>query len=338
MNSRYSADPAAFFMNTIMGFWLGPTLWLTVRLKLPERLEENPQNADTLAAEMAVDASHLRRILNALSSAGIFERLEDGRYGPTEYSRMLRSDHPSGIAQLIDTSLGGQNFLAWSSLEEAVRSGGSAFDIQHGMDWLQYLDRNPERRDIFATAMTATTRATEQAVLSHHDFGQFEQVVDIGGSHASLVGRLLEQYPHARGIVFDLPDTVESGRKTWQQASFADRLTAVGGDFFKAVPEGDLYLLKLILHDWQDDDAVAILSTIRCAIRPNGRVAIIETVLPDDCAPHLGWALDIAMMVTTGGRERSLAEHTELLRRAGFEVIRCDPTPSMYSVVEARPV
>jgi len=104
------------------------------------------------------------------------------------------------------------------------------------------------------------------------------------------------------------------------------------------VPEGDLYLLKLILHDWQDDDAVAILSTIRCAIRPNGRVAIIETVLPDDCAPHLGWALDIAMMVTTGGRERSLAEHTELLRRAGFEVIRCDPTPSMYSVVEARPV
>src|SRR5690606_35301114 len=91
------------------------------------------------------------------------------------------------------------NFVAWSSLEEAVRTGGSAFDIHHGMDWIEYLDRHPERRDIFATAMTATTRATEEAVLSHHDFGYFERVVDIGGSHASLVGRLLERYPEARG-------------------------------------------------------------------------------------------------------------------------------------------
>ena len=186
--------------------------------------------------------------------------------------------------------------------------------------------------------MTATTRATEEAVLSHHDFGHFEQVVDIGGSHASLVGRLLERYPQARGVVFDLPDTVEAGRRAWLNASFADRLEAVGGDFFKAVPGGDLYLLKLILHDWQDDRAVAILSTIRKAIHPGGRVAIIETVLPDDSTPHMGWALDIAMMVTTGGRERSLAEHTELLRRAGFAVTGCDPTPSMYSIIEARPV
>jgi len=134
MNSRYSTDPAAFFMNTIMGFWLGPTLWLTVRLKLPERLAEAAKNADELAGEIGAHSGHLRRILNALSSAGIFQRLADGRYGPTEYSLMLHCDHPSGLAQLIDTSLGGQNFLAWSSLEDAVRSGGSAFDIQHGMD------------------------------------------------------------------------------------------------------------------------------------------------------------------------------------------------------------
>ncbi|HLS99260.1 MAG: methyltransferase [Porticoccaceae bacterium] len=337
MNSRHTPDPAAFFMNTIMGFWLGPTLWVTVRLQLAERVAAGPRTAAVLAAEAGVDRDHLRRILNALASVGIFQR--DGeQYGATAYSALLCQDHPGGLAQLIDTSLGGQNFVAWSSLEEAVRTGGSAFDIHHGMDWIEYLDRHPERRDIFATAMTATTRATEEAVLSHHDFGYFERVVDIGGSHASLVGRLLERYPEARGAVFDLPDTVEAGRRSWRNAPFASRLEAVGGNFFEAVPEGDLYLLKLILHDWQDEQAVAILATIRKAIRPAGRVAIIETVLPDDGSPHLGWALDIAMMVTTGGRERSLAEHTELLRRAGFAVTGCDPTPSMYSVIEARPV
>ena len=251
---------------------------------------------------------------------------------------MLTQQHPSGLAQLLDTSLGGQNYLAWASLEEAVRTGGCAFNIQHGVDWLAYLDQHPDRRDIFATAMTATTRATEHAVLNGHDFGRFEVAVDIGGSHASLVAALLERYPQARGIVFDLPDTVEAGKDSWRQSAIANRLQAVGGDFFDSVPEGDLYLLKLILHDWQDREAVAILKTIRRAILPGGRVAIIETVLPEDGSAHMGWGLDIAMMVTTGGKERSLAEHKALLREAEFELIACHPTPSLYSVVEARAI
>ena len=338
MNSRHDADATAFLMNTIMGFWLGPTLWVAVRLKLPDRLRQSPARAESLAEELSANRDYLRRILNALASVGVFHRDEEDRFTNTSISEMLFQDHPSGIAQLVDTSLGGQNYPAWALLEEAVKRGECAFDIAHGVNWIEYLDQHPERREIFATAMTATTRATEKAVLNAHDFGQFELAVDIGGSHASLIGRLLERYPSARGIVFDLPDTVAAGRIHWQSASFADRLEAVGGDFFKAVPTGDLYLLKLILHDWQDDDAIAILKTIRKAIPSHGRVAIIETVLPDDASGHLGWGLDIAMMVTTGGKERSLSEHSRLLSTAGFEVIRCAPTPSMYSVVEARPV
>lgn len=337
MDSHNESEAAEFLLNVAMGFWLGPSLWVAVQLKLADHLAEAPVGAAELARKLEVDPGHLRRLLNALAGAGVFRRLDDDRYGATSVSELMRTDHPSGLGDLIDISTGGQNYLAWTSLLDAVRTGGSAFDIHHGMNWVEYLDKHPDRREVFAKAMTATTRATENAVLENHDFGHFEKVVDIGGSHASLVGRLLERYPRARGVVFDLPDTVAAGKRHWQDAPFADRLEAVGGDFFDSVPEGDLYLLKLILHDWEDDRAVAILESIRRAIRPGGRVAIIETVLPDDDAPHMGWGLDMAMMATTGGRERSLAEHSALLSRAGFQVIDCYPTPSMYSVIEAGP-
>lgn len=336
MNNENTVAAVESLMNVIMGCWTAPTLLSATRLQLPERVAEQPRDAAELAAVVGADEGHLRRVMNALCSIGVFRRDPDGRYGPTAASDLLRGDHPAGYAALLDTAVSGQNRDAWTAMEESIRTGRCAFDIRHGEDWIAYLDHHPERRDIFAQAMTATTRATEEAVLNSHDFGKFSQVVDIGGSNASLVGRLLENTPDARGIVFDLPDTVTAGRSHWRDAAFADRLEAVGGDFFKSVPTGDLYLLKLILHDWRDEQARDILRNIRRAIRPGGRVAIIETVLPDEPTPHMGWGLDIAMMVTTGGRERSLPEHTQNLNAAGFEVICCAPTASMYSVIEAR--
>jgi hypothetical protein len=325
-------------MEAIMGVWLRPSLWVAVRLKLPDLLAGGRRTLDQLAAETSTDRAALFRLLNALSSVGVFKRVDDRAYESTAISELLRSDNPSGLANLVDISLGGENYLAWSSLIDAIRAGGCAFDIHHGVNWVDYLRDHADRHATFAAAMTATTRASEQAVLDAHDFGQFELAVDIGGSHASLIGRLLDRHPSARGVVFDLPETVATSRVAWAGEPFAPRLQAVGGDFFNAVPEGDLYLLKMILHDWQDAEAAAILKTIRSSIRPDGRIAIIETILPNDGSPHTGWGLDMAMMATTGGRERTRAEHERLFAEAGFEAIGCTPTPSMYSVLEARPV
>lgn len=329
---------AGFLYGVAMNVWLGPSLWTAVQFKLADRIAKQPATADELARDIGADSDRLQRLLNALASVGVFARDENGRFSLTAISDVMRSDHPQSLAGLIDTSLGGENQAAWQFLADAVRSGDTAFDLCHGTDWITYYERNPERRRVFASAMTSTTRANEETVLATHDFGNFNLAVDIGGSAASFIGRLLEKYSNAQGIVFDLPATVESGRSVWADKSFANRLKAVGGDFFKSVPAGDLYLLKLILHDWKDAEAIAILKNIRRAIQPGGRVAIVESVVPEELVPSLGRALDISMMAITGGRERTMLEYKKLLEESGFSVTRYTPTASAYSVIEAQPV
>jgi hypothetical protein len=332
------AQAAQFLADTIMSSWLRPSLWVAVQLKLADRLAHGRRTADDLAAETATDPTALFRLLNALSSVGVVKRVADRAYEGTAVSKLLCSDDPSGLADLADTALGGENYAAWGSLMEAVRVGGCAFEIQHGAHWTEYLRERPDRHAVFAAAMTATTRVTEQALLESHDFGQFELAVDVGGSHASLIGALLDRHPSARGVVFDLPETIETSRVAWADAPFAPRLQGVGGDFFKAVPEGDLYLLKQILHDWMDPEAVAILKTIRRAIRPSGRIAVIEQMLPSDGSPHAGWGADLVMMAITGGRERTCSDYERMFAEAGFAPIGYTATPSRFSVLEGRAV
>jgi hypothetical protein len=339
--SHQSTDPGAaalFLLNAAMNAWIAPALAVTVRLGIADLLAAAPLRAADLAQRAGADLDSLRRLLRALCSIGVFALRGDDAFELTPISELLRADHPQALGALLDISLGGENQESWCDFERAVREGRCAFDVRHGMSWLDYYALHPDRRRVFGAAMTATTRAIEDSILQAHDFGEFEVVVDIGGSEASLVGRILERFTQARGIVFDLPATVEAGRVSWAHASFAPRLAAVGGDFFKEVPVGDLYLLKLILHDWPDADARRILETIRRAIPSHGRVAIIETILPDDLSPHPGWGLDITMMALLGGRERTRAEHENLLSQAGFAVTRLSALESSYSVLEARPI
>jgi hypothetical protein len=331
-----TTEDADFLMQTIMSLWIAPSLAVAVRLGLPDIVMGTPRSAAEIAAAAGCDAQAVARLLNALASVGVFERLGD-RYGPTRRSELLREDHPGRLGPLLDIGMAGENLAAWNGLEEAVRRGCSAFEVQHGVDWVEYLRDRPERRDRFGQAMTATTRASELALLDGYDFGRFARVIDVGGSQASLVGGLLQRNPDARGVVFDLPGIVEAGKALWRDAPFATRLEAIGGSFFDAVPEGDLHLLKQVLHDWDDDDARAILQNVRRAAPSDGRIAIIETILPDDPVSHPGWGMDLVMMVTTGGRERSAEEYRALLRSTGFEPIGVTPTRSRYSVLEARP-
>jgi hypothetical protein len=309
-------------------------VWLAAHLRLADVIDAGPVSAEQIAQASATHPESLERLLRALAAEGVFRRDEEGRYWPTPASDLLRSDHPQSQRALMDVLLGGEAFEAWGAIEGSVRTGQTAFDARHGVSWLDYYAAHPEAGRAFAEAMTDTTRAFQDAILAVHPFPDFALAVDVGGSHGSLLRRLLDRQREARGIVLDLPEVVAG----LSANGLGDRLIGVGGDFFEAVPAGgDLYLLKFILHDWDDERAETILRRVREAVRPDGRLAIIETVLPDAPVDHPGWLMDLNMLVMTGGRERTADAYATILRRAGWSIENVVPTASPLSVLIASP-
>lgn len=336
MGARAAAAP---IVEAMFNLWMSRTLWAAARLRIADAIGDGAKSVEEIAAEVGAHSGALKRLLNALTGHGIFAQSADGRYTLTPTSQLLRSDHPMSMRASVDAITGHEHFAAWGGLEDALRSGEPSFDRIYGMNWVEFYARNPEQGRLFGEAMSGTTRMFDGVILQAHRFEPFHLAVDVGGSHGSLVRALLQREQQARGIVFDLPDTVAAGPALWAGSPEADRLQAVGGNFFESVPEGgDLYLLKFILHDWDDERAAAILMNVRRAILPEGRLAIMETVLPDEPgAPHPGWLMDLNMLVMTGGRERSAKDYQALLEAAGFRMTRVTPTESPMSVIEAVP-
>lgn len=329
----------AAIMQIAEGFWLSRALWVAARLRIADAIGDEPVAVERVAEATNTLPDALRRLLTALSAFGVFTSAPDGGFAHSPVSRLLRSDHPSSQRAFVESIIGNEHYEAWGAIEGAVRTGKAAFELHFGMNAFDWFPDNPQAARLFGEAMTGTTRQVEDAVLAAHDFGAFELGVDVGGSEGSLLRRLLARYPAARGIVFDLPGAAATAPQAWRDDPVADRLEAIGGDFFASVPEGgDLYLLKFILHDWDDERSALILRNIRKAIRPDGRVAIVEMVLPDDNSPHPGRLMDLNMLAMTGGRERSAAEYAALLEPAGFRTESLTPTASPMSVLIARPV
>jgi O-methyltransferase/methyltransferase family protein len=333
--SEIVTDPQEFAVRVRTGLWLSRAVWLAAHLRLADVIGAGPASAEQIAEASATHAESLDRLLRALAAEGVFRRDEDGLYWPTAASDLLRSDHPRSQRALMDTLLGGEAFEAWGAIEASLRTGQTAFDARHGVSWLEYYTAHPEAGRAFAEAMTDTTRAFEDAILAVDPFPEFALAVDVGGSHGSLLRRLLERQSEARGIVLDLPEVV-AGLPAAN--GLGGRLTGVGGDFFEAVPAGgDLYLLKFILHDWDDDRAETILRRAREAVRAEGTLAIIETVLPDEPVEHPGWLMDLNMLVMTGGRERTAGTFAAMLQRTGWSIDDIVPTASPLSVLLASP-
>jgi hypothetical protein len=332
-----SSDDTGFALRMLCGFRLSRAVWLAARLRLADLVGDGPSSVTELAAASETDADALGRLMLALAAFGVFTRHDDGRFGQTPASDLLRSDHPRSQRAWLECLLGGEMFDAWASIESAVRTGRPSFDAHHGVSWVEYYREHEHAAALFAEAMSATTRAFEDGLLAADPFPSFELAVDVGGSEGSLLRRLLERNADAHGVLFDLPEVIER----WHAEHHDDldgRLSAAGGDFFEHVPAGgDLYLLKFILHDWDDERAVAILRTVRQAVAPGGRLAIVETVLPDAPSEHAGWLFDLNMLAITGGRERTAQDFLRLLDRAECTVERITPTDSPLSVILTAP-
>ena len=337
MHHENGPDPQMFAVRVRTGLWLSRAVWLAAHLRLADIIGAGPASTAQIADASATHLDSLERLLRALAAEGLFRRDGDGMYWPTPVSDLLRSGHPGSQRALMTTLLGGEAFEAWGAIEASLRTGETAFDVRHDASWLAFYAAHPAAGRAFAEAMTDTTRAFEDAILEADAFPEFAFAVDVGGSHGSLLRRLLERHTEARGVVFDLPEVID-GLPT-ASAGLRDRFTAVGGDFFEAVPEGgDLYLLKFILHDWDAERAETILRRVREAVRADGRVAIIETVLPDAPTAHPGWLMDLNMLVMTGGRERTAGAFAAMLERTGWRIDDIVQTASPLSVMIASPV
>ena len=330
--------PQAEIFHIIGGYWLSRAVYLAAKLKLADAVGDGRATLPALAAATGTRPDGLRRLLRALAAHGIFKAEPDDSFSQTGLSDVLRSGRPGGMRAIAEVELGHDHYDSWRDVESCLLQGGTAFERLYGMPIFRYYAAHPELEAMFAEAMTNLTAIAHAGILGAYEFKGFRRAVDVGGGHGAFLAAILDRNPSAEGVVFDLPSVIADAAKAEHVQRHKGRLTAAGGDFFQAVPAGgDLYLLKFILHDWDDGNSIKILANVRKAIAPQGRLAVVELVLPQPNEPHIGPLMDLNMMVMTGGVERSAADYGALLAKAGFRLERVATTRSPFSVVEAAP-
>ncbi len=333
MNNQETSPPEARLVQGIFGFMLSKAISVAAELDIADKLADGPRYYTDLAAAIEVDQRALHRVLRLLSAAGIFAETGPGTFALNEVSDLLRSDHPTSLRDFAVMATSESHWLPWGRLAATVRSGVSGPRHAFGTDIFSWLQRKENRRqwEIFNAAMTSFSLGAAMLVGEVYDFSRCRRIVDVGGGHGLLLSRVLEAAPEATGVLFDLPGVVEAAR------DLDPRIERVGGNFFESVPAGgDIYLLKFIIHDWSDDQCVQILRNITAAMAPEGRVLVIETVMPETPGPHPAKFMDVNMLaMTEGGCERTESEYRELFARSGLRLEKIEPTKGTVSVIQA---
>jgi len=323
----------------IMGFRATHLLGVVARFGLADRLASGPRSSSELAALAGAHPEALHRVLRALAQLGVVAMLDDQSFVLTPLGTCLRTDVPGSLHAVALLRSGEYMQRPYLALEHTVRTGETAFDHAFGMNSFEYLTAHPDTAATFNNVMTAVLTRVTTSVVTSYDFRPFRTIIDVGGGNGSMTAAILQAYPELRGVVFDLPHSRESALQTLAVHGLTDRCEFVGGSFFEAVPTGvDAYLLRYILHDWDDARSVAILRTCRRAMAPDSLLLIIESLIPDHDQPNQDVVLsDVHMMILTGGRERTEDEYRALLEAADLRLVRAVPTPSGFSLLEAVP-
>jgi len=325
-------------LQIISGFWISRAVYVIAKLGIPDLLKSGPKTAEELASETDTHAPSLFRILRALVSVGVLSIDEDGRFAQTPLSETLVTTTPGSLRWFAVSELGQEHYPAWGNLMHSVKTGEIAFDNFFGVDIWKYFQQNPEDAAVFNNSMTNVTAHTNEAITSLYDFSQFGTIIDVGGGHGGLITSILEKNPQVKGVLFDAAEVIEGARPKIQAAGLSDRLETVAGDFFKSVPEGgDAYVMKWIIHDWDDEKSNTILRNIRNRMQPNSKLILVDCVVPETDEPHFSKFIDLNMLVMTGGKERTEKEFAQILEAAGFKLLRVISTDMPHSIVEAEP-
>jgi hypothetical protein len=333
---RRMVPPPIAMVEMIVDAWAAQAITAAADLGIADALAKRPLSADELASAVHADADALSRLLRALIARGIFRQRRDGRYDLTPLADSLRSDADVSLAAWARWLGSRQHREHWSHLTDAIRTGRAVVPELRGKPLFEYLADEPELAEIFNDAMTSGSELSIASVIAAYDFSPYATIVDVGGGHGRLLAAILGATPHARGILFDQPQVVAGAPAVLSEHHVEDRVRVAEGSFFDAIPDGgDAYVLKNVIHDWPDDDAVRILGNVRTAAGAGKNVLLVESVIPGHNREFPGKWLDLEMLVALAARERTAAEYGELLSRTGFHMTRVVETASPFSVVEA---
>ncbi|MDT3399402.1 methyltransferase [Streptomyces sp. B1866] len=327
----------------VFGQMAAHTLRAATKLGLVDLLGDGEAAAEDLAGDLGTHPQATYRLLRALAGLGLLAERRPGVFAATPKGLLLSGKQPGSMASLVSMFTDPAMLRGWEHLADSVRTGTTSFDTVFGTDFFSHLRRNPELSAEFNAAMSQATHAVAAALPGAYDFGRFAAAVDVGGGDGTLLAAVLRAVPALRGVVYDTEEGLAQAADTFDAAGVADRAATVAGDFFTSVPPGgDLYLLKSVIHDWNDEDCTGILRRCREALPPHGRVLIVEPVLPPTVDPDriaLTYLSDLNMLVNVGGRERTAADFAALCRAAGLTepVVTPLPAPLAFCLIEAAP-
>jgi hypothetical protein len=330
MMNKVEVPPYETMLNLIGGFWVARSIYLAAKLGVADLFDDQPQTIAHLAQQTASDPRSLYRLMRALASVGIFTEVSDQCFALTPLATTLQSDSPGSMRYFALSEMGYDHSLGWSHGLHSLKTGEIAFDAAAGMSMWEYYAQHPEDGIAFSQSMSNIGTTCAQAVVASYDFSRFNTIVDVGGAQGSLLSTILRAHSTLNGILFDLPEVIANVRLEGVNAQ------AVAGNFFESVPAGgDAYLMRWIIHNWNDEKVSIILRTCHQAMPDDGKLLILESIIPPGNEPSLAKFIDMDMLVMAGGRERTESEYRSLLRANRFELMHVIPTPSLLSIIEA---
>jgi hypothetical protein len=330
-------NPVQQVLQVATGYMASSALYAAITLNVADHLVSGPKTMADLAKASGANEDALYRVLRLLSSLGIFDEIAPKKFALTPAADLLRTDVPNSLRSMAVFLPDPFHYRIYANIMDSMSTGKPAADTTLGMPIFEYLATDPAYSKVFNDAMTALSAPVAGAAIEAYDFGGIGTLVDVAGGHGEVLMSILKAHPQMRGVLADLGHVVEGAKPRIAGAGLSDRMQAVACDFFTSVPEGgDAYIMKHIIHDWDDDRASVILKNIAKAMgAKKGKVILLEAVISAGTTPDFGKFLDIEMMLLPGGRERTADEFRSLFERSGFAVTKIVPMKSPLSVIEA---
>ena len=326
--------PPIQMLQMIMGSWVAQAVGTTARLGIADHIAAGTRTAEEIAKRAEANPDAVFRMMRALASIGVFT-MSGNEFGLTPVGETLRSDVPGSVRWFAIAETDRAHWQTWGMFPRAVKEGRKMSSEALGMEVWDYYREHPDDAEAFSRAMTSASDMATGAVLSSYDFSGAATIADIGGAHGALLQGILADNPQATGVLFDLPHVIEGAKAAIAKTNLGSRITTVSGDFFEGVPAGaDIYLLKHIIHDWNDEKSIAILASVKKAMKPTSKVLVIDFALPHDATPSIAHFVDLNMLVMLDGRERTAEQFAALFAKAGLRQSRFIPTFAPVGIAE----